>query len=279
MITIVIPIHNREKFLRRTLDSIAASTFRPINLILVDNGSSDGSMAIAEQFQRQQMADNFSIYITEELQQGASFARNKGLSRVKTKYVYFFDDDDLFDKDFLSTFEPLLAQFSTPGSQLSALSSQQVPDMICLTTTMQTSPDFAPVVRDYHFTGSDPVCNQILSGPLSTPSVIWRTEWLREIGGWNKKVKVWQDWELGVRALLHGPKLMWYKDHAFHTVFVHANSITGSSTKDDRLNTIETVRALLTDRRHIKALWLRRLNLNHHIPGLWRIAKLFRNKE
>ena len=48
MITIVIPIHNREKYIKRTLDSIAASDFRPVKLILVNNGSTDRSMDICQ---------------------------------------------------------------------------------------------------------------------------------------------------------------------------------------------------------------------------------------
>lgn len=77
MITVVIPIYNRAKVLGRTLESIAASTYRPISLILVDNGSTDGSMDVAQDFQRKYMSDDFNIYFTEEKQKGASFAEQR----------------------------------------------------------------------------------------------------------------------------------------------------------------------------------------------------------
>lgn len=267
MITIVIPIYNRASLLKRTLNSIATSTYRPISLILVDNGSTDESMEIAREFQMSHISNDFDIYLTDEPEKGANSARNKGLSRVKSRYVYFFDNDDLFDADFLMTFEKLLAEL---------IGSQQVPDMVCLTTNMQKHLGEYSEVRDYHFRGTDAVCNQILAGPLNTQSVIWRTDFLRDIGGWDATLDVWQDWELGVRALLHEPKLIWYKERAFHTIFVHPGSITADTSKNDRKYTMDIVASQLTDPRHLKALRLRRLNLRFHIPGLWKMAKYFR---
>lgn len=267
MITVVIPIYNRANLLKRTLNSIAASTYRPIQLILVDNGSTDESMEVARDFQMSHISNDFDIYLTDEPEKGANNARNKGLDRVKTRYVYFFDNDDIFDADFLMIFEKLLPEL---------ISNQQVPDMICITTNMQAHLGEQPKVRDYHFRGTDAVCNQILAGPLSTQSVIWRTEFLRGIGGWDTTLDVWQDWELGIRALLHEPKLMWYKNKAFHTIFVHPDSITTDSSRRDRLFTMDIVASQLNIAKHIKALKLRRLNLMFHIPGLWRIAKYFR---
>lgn len=267
MITIVIPIYNRAGLLPRTLRSIAASTYRPISLILVDNGSTDESMDVARKFQMENMSNDFDIYLTDEPEKGANNARNKGLSRVKSKYVYFFDNDDIFDPDFLKTFETLLPEL---------ISSQQVPDMICLTTNMQTHLGEESFVRDYHFRGTDAVCNQIIAGPLNTQGVIWRTDFLRDIGGWDETLEVWQDWELGVRALLRQPRLMWYYTKAFHTIFVHKGSITTDTTKKERLYTVSIVESQLSDPKHIKALKLRKLNLRFHIPGLWRLAKYFK---
>lgn len=269
MITIVIPIYNRAAVLKKTLDSIAESSYRPINLILVDNGSTDGSMEVAQTFQRENLSNDFSIYFTEEERKGASYARNKGLSRVKTKYVYFFDDDDLFDKDFLKVFEDKL---------VNVINNLSTPDIVCLTTNMQVE-NKRPFVRDYHFRGTDPVCNQIIAGPLNTASMIFRTDFLRNIGGWNENVTTWDDWELGVRALLHGPKIMWVKDRAYHQTFVHSDSQTGPSIRSRReaiMKAINEVEKQLTEKRHKKALRIRKFDVRFHIPRLWKVAKYFK---
>lgn len=266
MITIVIPILNRKEVLERTLESIANSDYRPVNLIMVDNGSTDGSMEIAQTFQRKYLSNDFDIYITEEEKHGASYARNKGLSRVKTKYVYFFDDDDLFSADFLSTFEKLLSEFAKETN---------MPDMVCLTTYMQVGNN-KPFIRDYHFKGTNPVCNQIIAGALSTQSVIYRTDFLRSIGGWDENLFVWQDWALGVKALLHKPLVYWFTEKSFHTIFVHKNSITLNTNKVHRQHTIDFVRNQLTESKHLSALKIRQLDLKCHIPKLWMLAKLFK---
>ena len=52
VITIVIPIYNRKELLNRTLNSILESTFRPMKMILVDNGSTDGSMELCNEFKK-----------------------------------------------------------------------------------------------------------------------------------------------------------------------------------------------------------------------------------
>lgn len=269
MISIVIPLHNRAGLLKRTLESIANSTFRPVNLILVNNCCTDASMDIVQDFINERHDDNLHITIIEENRKGANFARNKGLSIVQSEYVYFFDNDDIFDKDFLSTFEKMIAAKACKN---------QHPDMICLLTNQTIASTRTTKVRNYHFESADNVCNQIIACPLSTPSMIFRTEFLRKIGGWNEEIKVWQDWELGVRALLHHPDLVWYKHRSFHNIIVHDDSITGNTSKEDRLNTIEIVRRQLRDPRYLRALKIKKFDLMFHIPKLWMIAFLFKKK-
>jgi GT2 family glycosyltransferase len=70
---------------------------------------------------------------------------------------------------------------------------------------------------------------QIATSMLSTLSMFFRTAWLREIGGWDERLAVWQDWELGVRALLHHPRMRWLTQKAYHEIMLHENSITGAS--------------------------------------------------
>ena len=64
---------------------------------------------------------------------------------------------------------------------------------------------------------------------LSTQSVVWRTAFLREIGGWNESVLVWNDWELGLRALLATPRMLILPQEGYHQILQHAQSITGET--------------------------------------------------
>ena len=73
VITIVIPIYNRKELLNRTLNSILESTFRPIKMILVDNGSTDGSMELCEEFKKKYESETIEITIAQESRNGARF--------------------------------------------------------------------------------------------------------------------------------------------------------------------------------------------------------------
>ena len=240
-LTIVIPVHNREHLLGRTLRSIASGQMLPHTLILVDNGSTDGSMALCRKFKEENETDNFHIIIAEEPRKGANAARNKGLSLCTTEWVYFFDSDDLFDREFVSA--------------VSSIRNDGIDCMICPT---RMDVNGKTVTRDFKAKNDIPF--QILTGMLSTQAVVYRTEWLRSIGGWDEDLDVWQDLELGTRLLLHNPAIHWMPERAFHAISVHAESITGKRTSDNadgRLQAIRRINGQLTAPPHRKALVLR----------------------
>lgn len=198
-VTIVIPVYNRAEYLLRTLESIPAH----YPLIIVDNGSTDGSEAMARDYCRQRPNAVFA----EEPEAGACAARNCGLALCQTEWVYFFDSDDLFTE---------LPEVPESAAAL---------DMLCFPVTMVV--DGKARVRDYRPTAD--AATHVLSAMLSTQSMLFSTEWLRSIGGWNNRCAIWNDWELGLRALLHQPRLQWLTDAAHHRIFVHPDSLTGPS--------------------------------------------------
>lgn len=206
-LTIVIPIYNRADCLLTTLDSIPTT----YPLILVDNGSTDASLQVAEGYLQRRSADPAAapaICVTETTP-GAAAARNRGLAFCTTEWVYFFDSDDLF----------------TPLPDVDALCSTAELDMVCFPVRMIV--DGRATVRAYRPTAS--VCDHILSTMLGTQSMIFRTEWLRDIGGWDNRCRIWDDWELGIRALLHRPRLRWITGTVCHRIYVHDDSLTGPS--------------------------------------------------
>jgi glycosyltransferase involved in cell wall biosynthesis len=89
-ISIIVPVYNVEKYLRRCLDSLLAQTFRDIEIICVDDGSTDGSLQILDEY----ASANYRIKVIHQLNQGVSVARNTGLQEVTSPYVMFCDPDD-----------------------------------------------------------------------------------------------------------------------------------------------------------------------------------------
>lgn len=95
--SIVIPCYNAEKYLRETLESALAQTLTDIELICVDNGSTDGTRAILEEYAEH----DERIRIIQELEPGEGPARDAGLDAATGEWLYFLDSDDLMDKGLL----------------------------------------------------------------------------------------------------------------------------------------------------------------------------------
>ena len=94
-VSVVVPVYNVEKYLKRTLESLSSQTLKEIEFILVNDGSVDSSSTIIQEY----LGDKRFIYVKQE-NKGMGAARNKGLLFVKGEYVAFLDSDDYVDEDF-----------------------------------------------------------------------------------------------------------------------------------------------------------------------------------
>ena len=97
LVSIVIPVYNVEKYLKQCLDSIINQTLKNIEIICVDDGSTDNSLNILKEYANKDT--RFIILQQENLHAG--IARNAGLKIAKGKYIIFLDSDDFFELDML----------------------------------------------------------------------------------------------------------------------------------------------------------------------------------
>ncbi|MBQ9271610.1 MAG: glycosyltransferase family 2 protein [Alphaproteobacteria bacterium] len=94
-ISVIVPIYNVEKYLGRCLDSILASTFEDIEVILVDDCGQDNSRAICDEYAAK---DNRIQIVENPHNMGVSAARNNGMNHAHGKYISFVDSDDYIDR-------------------------------------------------------------------------------------------------------------------------------------------------------------------------------------
>jgi glycosyltransferase involved in cell wall biosynthesis len=94
LISVVIPVFNRERFIKRAIDSVLAQTLREFELIVVDDGSNDNTPLILKSYE-----DKIKVITTEN--RGVSHARNRGIEASKGSWVAFLDSDDEWHKDKL----------------------------------------------------------------------------------------------------------------------------------------------------------------------------------
>ena len=98
-VSVVMAVYNAERYLRQALGSVCAQTLKEIEIICVDDGSTDGSMEILKEFAGQD--DRIKILQHLEKTDGAAAARNMGLQAAKGEYLSFLDADDWFEPDML----------------------------------------------------------------------------------------------------------------------------------------------------------------------------------
>lgn len=112
LISVVVPIYNTSKHLPHCLNSIIHQTYQNLEIILIDDGSTDNSYQIAESYA---MKDP-RVKLIHQKNTGQSAARNHGIKIATGKYISFIDSDDKITKDFI---EQLLLPFSQQNTSLS----------------------------------------------------------------------------------------------------------------------------------------------------------------
>ena len=95
LISIIVPVYNTEGYLTKCVDSLRAQTYADLEIILVDDGSTDGSGALCDRF----AAEDRRIRVLHKENGGSSSARNLGIAKAKGQYIGFVDSDDYVDAD------------------------------------------------------------------------------------------------------------------------------------------------------------------------------------
>ena len=97
VISVIIPIFNSELYLKECLDSVCNQTFRNLEIICINDGSSDNSLSILHEYGKQ----DTRIKIIDQKNGGPGMARNVGLNNSNGKYIYFMDSDDFLELNAL----------------------------------------------------------------------------------------------------------------------------------------------------------------------------------
>ena len=99
MISVIVPVYNVETYLEECLDSIQNQTYTDLEVILVNDGSTDGSQAICERYCK----ENRRFHLLNQENQGLSAARNTGVAASRGEFIVFVDSDDMILANYLET--------------------------------------------------------------------------------------------------------------------------------------------------------------------------------
>src|SRR5690349_16496302 len=115
LVSVIIPTYNRARYLPRALRSVAEQTYRPIECIVIDDGSKDGTAELIPA--QREVLSKAGIELTYIVQAngGPARARNHGMTLAKGAYLACLDSDDVWRPQFISEMRRLLDQYPTAG--------------------------------------------------------------------------------------------------------------------------------------------------------------------
>lgn len=226
--SVILTVHNRRETVERALRTIVAQTHRPLEIVVVDNGSTDGSRELcAAMIEAEQEERGLSFQLLVQPRKGACAARNMGLRAATGEWVAFFDDDDEMSPDFVEEMHRAIASSEEKNWGI--------------TRTRMVMPDGSERVREGWKNAT--LTDHLLGSLVSTQSILVRREWLLSLGGWDESLPVWNDYDLGALLFSNDPH-PFYVEGPFHRIYQHANSITGTAPKQKTEGIIQVFLAI-----------------------------------
>ena len=141
LVSIVIPVYNAEPYLRQCLDSVLGQTWNDLDIVCVNDGSTDESLSILKKYAAKD--SRIRIFTKKNEGGGAASARNMGLKNAKGEYIQFLDSDDFFEPDMI---EVLVTKAHTTGAEVVICRGQSFDDELRRVTGNMPHPDlqYAP---------------------------------------------------------------------------------------------------------------------------------------
>lgn len=196
LVSVIIPAYNRAGVILESLESVRSQTYRPIELVVADDGSTDDTRVVVEQWGREHSEDpGLALRFFAQKHAGASSARNLGLIECRGEHVQYLDSDDLLHPEKLDR-------------QVRRLADDEDADFAYSGTASFTE------LADWGaapFAGLPPSAVQPLvallgmRGSWNTISGVYRRRACLAIGPWNEQAPLFQDWDYNVRFLIGNP--------------------------------------------------------------------------
>jgi glycosyltransferase involved in cell wall biosynthesis len=198
LVSVITATYNRAQWLAETVQSVYAQTYRPIELLIVDDGSTDATPELVEGWQRKCAKDNsFNLRYLPQKNQGAPLARNLGLIESHGEFIQFLDSDDLLAP----------SKIAAQVQHLSACENKSV--MYGQWRFFKNLQDYIEIY-DVHSKGDEEnALGNWLGGWFVPPhSLLWQRKDVAQIGPWDESLAADQDGDFAMRFLLDGGKLV-----------------------------------------------------------------------
>lgn len=227
-VSIIIPLYNAEKYISECIESALNQTYKDIEIIIVDDGSTDNSFAIASQYKSEK------VKLFSQDNKGAAAARNVGLSHATGNYIQFLDADDTIDTNKI-------------GTQMNILQELGYPDNIVVSGKWcglgkdieQLGNNHKSVWHSYQ-KPTDILVDFILA-PCCFPPIVYLTpkKLIQEVGSWDESLSKNDDGEFFAR-IMRGCQTLLFCPNAISYYRSTPNSLSKQMSRKASISQIQS---------------------------------------
>lgn len=190
MFSVIIPVFNKVNYIEKCIGSVLAQTFTEFELLLIDDGSTDGSFLLCQQF------TDSRIKCISQKNTGVAYARNNGVALALYDTIAFLDADDWWHPDFLQEAQRLLSAY--PAADLYGMNYYYVKNGQYRIEPKGLPVGFIAGYIDYIAAYSTSFCV-----PINCSFVIVRRSAFLKEGGFRSTLRLGEDFDLWIRLALH----------------------------------------------------------------------------
>ncbi|MDP2338447.1 MAG: glycosyltransferase family A protein [Bacteroidota bacterium] len=248
LVSIIIPCFNHEKYIEETIHSVSQSSYQPIEIIVVNDGSSDNSELVVKSLQK-----NFpSLTYIYQNNAGPAAARNRGIKEAEGNYILPLDADDLISADYIEKAVAVLD------------SNPQVKLVYC-------QAEFFGERQGKWKLPAFKIEKLVLDNMIFCSALYRKTDW-QKAGGYDERMTWgWEDWEFWISMLKNGGEVVCLPITGF-LYRVRKNSRRKSTDEDAKMKTInlinkkhqEFVYKYLNGPLHYQRSWSKKINWIKH---------------
>ena len=221
LVSVVIPVYNSEQYITECIDSALTQTYQNIEIIIVDDGSTDNTVNIISEY------NNELIKLFHQKNAGSGAARNHGIEQASGTWIAFLDADDIWLPDKLQKQLEHCSDLDWSHTDL-YLHGDVYPRH---TKTTELTPKHSGFILK----------NLLVENSIGTSSVIIKKEILQKLGAFNTDLRALQDWDLWLRVAAENQ--ICYVDEPLVYYRVHSSSVSRNvrKTLPYHLNLIKNV--------------------------------------
>lgn len=194
--SIIIPLHNKAKYVANSINSVMSQTYSNWELIIINDGSTDDSLQVAKNsIKNVERSISQKIKIISQLNSGVGQARNNGVNKSKGDYICFLDADDWWEPSFLEEIAQLITAY--PEAGIYGTSYYIVKNGKKNIAPISLDKNFTKGFIDYIEVYSRNLCMPLFTGAVCIPGKVFT-----DMGGFKPHLKLGEDFDLWLRIAL-----------------------------------------------------------------------------